>query len=248
MHASDHLKTGAQRSSSIPASEAMDILSHQLRTACTAIMGYAELISTHRRKLTDTKIDEALAIIRRRASDMAALADDLNELAQLDETGAKLHLVSKELGEVVNPSIVRARIAHPALTFRFARPIEPLPVLVDDRRMQTVIASLLDRAAQGAPNGSEILTQLALREDSAVMSVCDPGPPVDSQISESLFDRFSVASITQAGTGLALYLTRVIVEAHGGTVHAERAEGSTVFVLTLPLDPGIALYRESHET
>lgn len=116
-------------------------------------------------------------------------------------------------------------------------------VEVDPHRIEQVLVNLLSNAVKYGTAGSTIRIGLKGRSDdqSLELSVANLGETLAPDELERLFDRFYRAPRAEAGTepglGLGLYITRGLVEAHGGRIHAESHEGLTVFRMTLPMRP-----------
>ena len=118
-------------------------------------------------------------------------------------------------------------------------PAEPVVVHGDPDRLQQVLANLLDNARKNAPPDTPIQVALSRVDGHARLVVEDEGGGVDPDQMERIFEKFvrgRDGSVT--GTGLGLYISRRIVEAHGGRIWAESAPGEhTRFVVELPCEP-----------
>jgi len=124
-----------------------------------------------------------------------------------------------------------------------ARLPEQLAMRVDPLRIEQVVRNLIDNAIKYSPEGGQI--DVVLEEDpdrgSVVFSVRDRGVGVPPEHRAHIFDRFYQAHAggaltSMAGMGLGLYISRQIVELHGGTIEAEFPdEGGARFVVLLPL-------------
>jgi signal transduction histidine kinase len=113
-------------------------------------------------------------------------------------------------------------------------------MVVGDRdRLEQVLGNLLENAVKYSPDGSEISVNLDERGDTIVTSVCDRGIGIPADELAQVFERFHrgrhVSSTNYGGLGLGLYITKQIVERHGGTIWVESKEGSgTTFYFSLP--------------
>ncbi len=134
---------------------------------------------------------------------------------------------------------------HPDLRHRVRADVSPeLPVvLADPTRVQQALSNLLSNAIKFSPEGSEITVGARRRNDHIEFFVKDRGIGIPRQEQTRLFSRFHRATNAHdgdtPGSGLGLYITKGIVEAHGGTVHVETelGKGST-FSFTLPTVEG----------
>jgi two-component system sensor histidine kinase VicK len=115
-----------------------------------------------------------------------------------------------------------------------------LPVLdVDGERLRQVIVSLLGNAIKFSDPGGKVTARVKARDKELLFQVKDKGIGIDKEAMPHLFKRFYRAEdkLAHGGTGLGLFISRQIIEAHGGQIWAESkaGEGST-FSFTLPLN------------
>jgi signal transduction histidine kinase len=116
----------------------------------------------------------------------------------------------------------------------------------DRDRLEQVLGNLLENAVKYSPDGSEIFVGVEDRGDHVVTSVCDRGIGIPSDEIAQVFERFhrgrQVSSTNYGGLGLGLYITKQIIERHGGAIWVESKEGSgTTFYFTLPAETVPAL-------
>ena len=119
-------------------------------------------------------------------------------------------------------------------------PEEPLDAEADGDKLRQILANLVDNAVKFSPNGGKV-TVAARRagEEVVEVRVVDEGIGIPEEERARLFDRFFRASTAVRqqipGTGLGLYIARAIVEAHGGSIDVESADGQgTTFCVDLP--------------
>src|SRR5438067_1461675 len=107
-----------------------------------------------------------------------------------------------------------------------------------------MLGNLMEKAVKYSPDGSEILVTVEDRGDQVVTSVADRGIGIPSDELGQVFERFhrgrQVSSTNYGGLGLGLYITKQIVERHGGTIWVESREGQgTTFSFSLPIAPAV---------
>jgi signal transduction histidine kinase len=111
--------------------------------------------------------------------------------------------------------------------------MERTTISVDDLRIERVIANLIGNALKYAPKPSMVVVRLEIGPRAAQISVADAGPGMTADETEYVFDRHRRATNPRvhAGYGLGLYVSKRIVEAHGGRIGVEsiRGEGSRFF-------------------
>src|SRR5207245_5936238 len=108
---------------------------------------------------------------------------------------------------------------------------EMTAVIMGDRdRLEQVLGNLLENAVKYSPEGSEILVSVETRDGQVVTSVSDRGIGIPTDELNQIFERFhrgrQVSSTNYGGLGLGLYITKQIVDRHGGTIRVERKEGA----------------------
>lgn len=221
----------------------VSIAAHELRTPLTLIRGYGEmLLDGDLGPLADTQRD-CLEIIERSASRLLTITSELLDVTRI-ETG-RIELVLKP---VDLPTLVRAMTAEfgPELEARSQRltlriPSSLPPALGDETRAAQIIGNLLSNASKFTPQGGLITVDVALAEESGFLqvSVTDNGVGISAGDQAKLFNRFfraaSPPSTEAKGAGLGLYITRALVELHGGRIwfESELGRGST-FHVTFP--------------
>jgi two-component system phosphate regulon sensor histidine kinase PhoR len=214
-------------------------VSHELRTPLTSIQGYSEtLLDTIPH---DSPQREFLEIIRKNASRMARLTEDLLALARVESGEKRFEL------EVVSPEdLLRDAAQHFAETAG-GRNLQlevkdeaSQPVLADRDAIHHVFGNLLENAVKYGGSGTRVVLGARPLEDGVEFYVRDFGQGIPSEHLSRLFERFyrvdKARSRESGGTGLGLSIAKHIVLAHGGAIRAESElnHGAT-FLFTLPL-------------
>jgi two-component system sensor histidine kinase KdpD len=169
---------------------------------------------------------------------MSRLVTNLLDMARIQSGDVRLNLQWQPVEEVVG-SALRASgqqlIKHQVET-GLARDL-PL-VRFDAVLIERVLCNLIENATKYTPGGSCILIAAEVKGRFLKVSVSDNGPGLPRGMEEAIFEKFTRGERESAkpGIGLGLAICRAIVEAHGGTIHAEPASnGGASFVFTLPL-------------
>lgn len=212
--------------------------SHELRTPLAAIRGYAEL-TRRSREPVPPDIAQSMNRIESEAARMTTLVDDLLLLARLD-AGRPLEAVEVDLSMTVVDAVTDAHVTGPDHRWQLELEDEPVVVLGDPQRLHRVLVNLLSNAHLHTPPGTTVTTSLARSPDgSAVLSVVDDGPGIDSALMPTVFERFargdSSRSRTAGGTGLGMAIVSAVVLAHHGTVEVTSRPGRTEFAVRIPL-------------
>jgi two-component system CheB/CheR fusion protein len=216
-------------------------LSHELRNPMTAILAAASMLT--RIAADSPETTEPCGVIRRQASHIATLLDDLLDVSRVTQRKIKLRrevmeltLVGKEAIEAVAPLLA----AHQH-DFHLDIVDKPLWVDVDHTRMLQVLENLLTNAIKYTPDGGNIWLTLDREGPQAVIRVRDDGRGISPELLDSIFDIFVQSDDTlhrsEGGMGVGLTLVRSLVELHEGTIegHSDGLNQGSEFVARLPL-------------
>lgn len=217
--------------------ELISIVSHELRTPVAGVLGFLETSLDHWDQMDDDQRRSAVSRAAANARRLQAMARDVLDTQHL-ETGQLVQVLSPvELVAEVRDAVEAQRDVDSERTFELEVPETELWVSADADRLQQVLANLLDNARKNAPVVAPIHISLRTVDGEGEVTVRDHGPGVTEEARERIFDKFVRGrgeSVT--GTGLGLYISRQIVEAHGGRiwVESEPGEGAT-FRFRIPL-------------
>uniref|UniRef100_UPI003F493321 DUF4118 domain-containing protein n=1 Tax=Cupriavidus necator TaxID=106590 RepID=UPI003F493321 len=210
-------------------------VSHDLRTPLTALVGLADTLT--RNRLTAEAKRELTVAMRDKAKATAELVGKLLDMARLQSGAIKLKSDWQSLEEVLGSA--RRQLDPVLVGHRVSSRLPPdLPLCeFDPVLIERVLVNLLENAAKYTPPGSEVVVSATAGDDNLRVTVDDNGPGLPAGREEQLFGKFErgESESSTPGVGLGLAICRAIVEAHGGSMHAEqRSEGGARFVFTLP--------------
>lgn len=218
--------------------EFVALISHDLRTPLTSIMGYLEL-TLDDGNLTDEQ-RAYLDIVNRNADRLLHLVNDLLFVARLEAGQLDLHPGELDLAAVVRQSVAEAEPRAAAGGIDLSCEAGDVPAVQADRgRMFQLLDNLVSNAIKFTPAGGDVRVSLTPVNGVVRLEVSDTGIGIATAEQARLFERFFRASSASdrqiPGTGLGLYIARAIVEAHGGSiaVRSEPGEG-TSFRVELP--------------
>lgn len=221
--------------------ELLSVISHELRTPLTAIKSAAAILEKGRAGALNAPQGDFVAIIAKEAARLQQMLDDVLDAQALEAGRLAFEPAEGDLSEVlreVSEGFQSQAVAR-GLSFELAIAAAPLQARFDRRRLAQVLLHLLSNAAKFTEAGGAVRLR-AYREDAwVVVEVTDTGRGIAREDSDQLFRPFSqldMSTIRAAGgTGLGLFLSKAIVEAHGGSmaVQSEVGAGST-FRFTLP--------------
>ena len=221
--------------------EFINVAAHELRTPVQPILGMAELLELGfegGRAKTEVSREE-IDIILRNAKRLERLSSDVLETARIESQSLRLNKQIFSLREVISTCIKDAKnqIGDQDVTIRYdARDIV---MFADKGRISEVVSNILDNAIKFTYKGNITVSTEVKDNDNnpeAIVLISDEGAGIDSEIMSRLFSKFATKS--DKGTGLGLYISKSIVEAHGGKIWAKNNEeerGAT-FGFSLPLN------------
>ncbi len=214
------------------------MVSHDLRGPLTVVHGQAELLLRWlaRAGLAGREAHSANTILAA-ARRMNTMIQDLVDAARLEHGRLTLDLAPLELGPFALK--LKEQMASAAERIRVdAGPGLP-PVHADAGRLERVLTNLLSNALKYSPPDSEVTLGFALRQGEVVVSVADHGQGIAPEELPHLFQRYFrtlAARSHHEGLGLGLYISRMLVEAHGGRIWVESQVGmGSTFSFTLPI-------------
>jgi signal transduction histidine kinase len=221
--------------------EFLSVAAHELKTPLTSMLGYAQMLLLHMRAdlhLDEQIITRALQAIEQQSERLSRLVSRLLDIARIEGGRLGIEPTSTDLVSLVGAVADTIRIGAPGHRLVVRAP-ESLVATIDPLRLEQVLINLLDNAVKFSPPGADI--DIDLSETSmgmARLAVTDHGPGIKAEDRDRIFDRFYQAHSGQyaAGMGLGLYISRQIVEQHGGSISAEAPQdGGTRFVVVVPL-------------
>lgn len=219
--------------------EFISIASHELRTPIQPILNYVELA---KRGLVEPDI--AYDTIIGQARRLKALADDILDASRIE--GKRLSLNSEyfDINEVLSDIIKEKKLGlSPDVRITFS-PIQDVTVYADKLRIIQVLSNLVGNAVKFTKKGS-IQVKCSLLDQGSYLeiSVADTGAGIPDEIFSKLFTKFASKSVeqgTEHGTGLGLFISKGIIEAHGGTIAGTNNDnGGSTFRITLPIATNI---------
>src|SRR5919107_1574184 len=220
--------------------EFINIAAHELRTPIQPIIGMAELIESALQEKKDASIKpEAIEMIARNARRLHRLSEDILDIARIESNSLTLHKTLFSLKDVIVLLVEDCR-KQIQMDGRDVKILYPQPddieVYADKERIMQVLGNLLSNALKFTKQGTiTIHSEESNDKSQLTVKVTDTGLGIDPALRLRLFTKFATKS--DKGTGLGLYISKSIVEAHGGKIWAENnsdGKGAT-FTFTLPI-------------
>lgn len=214
------------------------MIAHDLRGPLTVMLGFIQILGKGREAVAPEVSDKAIRAAESQARRMDRLIGDLLDASHI---GTGRFTIERQRVDLVK--VARRVVEEQQATTARHRIVLRAPASLegwwDAGRIVQVLTNLLTNAIKYSPQGGEVQVNLARVNDSVVVKVTDRGIGLAPEDIPLLFEPFSRLYREQPvkGTGLGLYISKAIVEAHGGRIWAEspgRGKGS-IFVFTLPL-------------
>jgi PAS domain S-box-containing protein len=216
--------------------EFLAVVSHDLRTPLTAILGWAGMLLSG--NPDPVKLRRGLETIQRNARAQALLIDDLLDVARIISGKLRLEPCAVDINSVVLGALEAVHPSAQAKEVNLVSHLEKIPTTLGDAaRLQQVVWNLAMNAVKFTPKGGTVDVRVSRVNGDIQIQVRDTGRGIDPEFLPHVFDRFrqadSAPARSQDGLGLGLAIVHHIVELHEGTVVAESAgpgQGATFTV------------------
>ena len=211
--------------------EFVNIAAHELRTPIMPILGMTDILDAQFGQHNEIMLERKdFEIILRNARRLEKLATDVLDVSRIETQSFHLDEARFDLYEIIELAVEDAKRQTVLNNVRFVIEAESgMTVFADKSRIRQVLSNLLSNATRFTDDGSITVTAKEDRDNNCLLlSVSDTGTGVDPEIIPRLFEKFATRSGTdrpQSGSGLGLYVSKKIVEAHGGKIWAENNTG-----------------------
>ncbi len=227
-------------------SEFLAAMSHELRTPLTAIIGFSQLLEEKYFGDLNDKQMEYVRDILASANHLLEIINDVLDMSKVQAGKIELDLAAVNIKELLEGSlaVVHERALRNRIRLESEAPDElaALEIMVDRRKVRQVLFNLLSNAVKFTPAGGTVSVSCRLDGNEVIVKVTDTGIGIAAQHQKKIFNEFyqikGGAVDKTPGTGLGLYISKRIVEMHGGRIWVESAgEGKgSMFAFTLPLN------------
>ena len=229
----------------------INIAAHELRTPIQPIIGLTESLISHAKDIEQAKL---LEVVSRNAKRLKRLTEDILDITKIESQSFNLKKERFNLNDIIVNSIddmmtmtnkqSSNKIEKNLIKLQYHQP-QDIFIGADKGRISQVIHNLLDNAIKFTNVGTISINAQIKKgnkndddDEQLLVSVKDPGSGIDPEIMPRLFAKFATKSDTGTGLGLGLYISKSIVEAHGGRIWAENnkdGEKGSTFYFSLPL-------------
>ena len=229
--------------------EFINIAAHELRTPLQPILALTDLLS---QGIKDNEQLHLLNMISRNAKRLKRLSDDILDITKIESNTLSLNKEQFSLDELI-PEVIKDfknNPNHKQIRFEYNNLVNKCTIFADKNRISQVLSNLIENSVKFIDGKGMISVTVERKEDDKsnhisietntkdmiFVTVKDDGKGIDKEIMPKLFTKFVTKSFQ--GTGLGLYISKKIVEAHGGSLSADNnldGKGATL-CFSLPLD------------
>ncbi|HVF76594.1 MAG TPA: PAS domain-containing sensor histidine kinase [Acidimicrobiales bacterium] len=227
---------GSRRHQAATGIEIVSTVSHELRSPLTSVKGYTSLLLNRWDRLRDDQKKMMLEQVNHDADRVTRLITELLDISRLESGRLVLRRQMVDLKALAASVVEKVHMEYPDLEATVAFPDDVPAVYADPDKIVQVLTNLVENACKyGSPKG--LLVEADVAEHEVAVAVRDRGEGIPETDVSKIFTKFFRRAETKpTGSGLGLWISRGLVEAHGGRLTAESipGEGST-FRFTLPL-------------
>lgn len=219
--------------------EFINVAAHELRTPTQSIAGYCEMI-----ELFPENINKYLEPIKRNVERLSILINNILDVTRIESKNFRLERSYFDINIKINNVIKDIKLNYnfdrnKSIEIVFNSSSKPNMIFADKTKMYQAINNLLTNAIKFTDKGKITITlenKLINNKKYVVVKIKDMGKGIDQEILHKMFDKFTTKSDT--GTGLGLYITKKIIEMHGGTLKGYNNvdEIGATFEFTIPIE------------
>lgn len=210
-------------------------LSHDLRTPLAGILGTASTLRSQSDALSPAQREQLLANIENETRDLAAMADNVLQLARLSQPHAQLRKQWESVEEVLGAAASRLRKRWPDARIQLRVTPSLPPIYAEAALLAQVVANLVDNAVRHSGDEPRIELAAGRSRGGVFIAVRDHGPGLKGVDPQALFERYQQGAQRDSGAaGLGLAICKLVIDAHDGRIEARSCEPGVEFRIDLP--------------
>jgi len=217
-------------------------VSHDLRTPMAIVQGHADLMQMMLEGHdVPAQVPDSLDAILRAMRRMTVMVNDLVDSTRIESDQLVLQRDAISVAEYLAELRERLKTSMDVARISLEIPTDLPPVYADYNRLERILVNLLSNALKYSAPGTPVRVSARREDDMVAIAVSDEGAGISPKDLPHLFERFYRAKGARKseGLGLGLYITRLLVEAHGGEITVESTVGEgSAFTFTLPVVKG----------
>jgi signal transduction histidine kinase len=215
-------------------SDLVSTVSHEIRSPLTSVKGFTKTLLAKWDRFTDAQKRQMLATIEEDADRVTRLLGELLDVSRIDAGRVQLHRQMLDVPAIADRVIERMRVHGDGTRLSAGFPEEVPRLYADPDKVEQILTNLVENAVKYGDGNVHVSAEV---DDSEVcFTVTDEGPGIPASQLTTIFGKFfRRAGERRSGTGLGLYISRGLVEAHGGRIWAEsEPDNGASFHFTLP--------------
>jgi signal transduction histidine kinase len=225
----------SRRGGGVEGIEVISTVSHELRSPLTSVRGYTSLLLNRWDRLADDQKRTMLEQVNHDAGRVTRLVTELLDISRLESGRLVLRRQLVDLPALAANVVEKVRMVEPEVDAELSFPGDFPRVYADPDKIEQVLTNLVENAAKyGNPKGMRIFGRH--RDGMVTVAVADKGEGIPERDLRRVFSKFFRRAETRpTGSGLGLWISRGLVEAHGGSlVVASQVGAGSTFSFTLP--------------
>lgn len=220
----------------------VSMAAHELRTPLAATRGYLELITFKEGENVAPDIKNYLGQALKSTAELGGLIDNLLGVTRIERGTLTLHPEKVDIAADIQQAIRNASFSasDKRITLTYDGPASDCFVIADQIALHEVVNNLINNAIKYTNSGGSVAVSLARQDKNYIINFKDTGIGIPKQAMQNLFTKFyrvhGGLNSGSTGTGLGLFISKSIIERHGGTISVESVEGKgSTFTVTLPV-------------
>ncbi len=219
-------------------------ISHDIKTPLTTMKGYLSALLKYPDKITPDQRDSYLRVINSEIDRINRMLNNLMDFRKLEGNVLKINPIKFDILKIINKVIEIFRVSYVNFQFEIKTHLDNLIVFADKDKVEQVLHNLLSNAVKYSPTGGKITITVEISSEQknqyALISVQDQGMGIPQEEIDKIFEKYyRIKEATKkrvSGKGLGLYITKKIIELHGGKIWAKSQLGKgTTFYFTLTI-------------
>lgn len=217
-------------------------VSHELRTPLTSIRGFAQTMLSSWDALDDENKKKFIQIIEQQSNRLINLVENMLSVSKLQSFKDKFVYKNANVNSLIEPIVQIIKQQYPEHIFESDFNKKIPKILVDTDKFQQIMTNLIENAAKYSNEGTKITikTDFSCCPDYISVKVTDEGIGISESDFDKIFTKFSRLDnpLTRKiqGSGLGLYITKVLVEKMNGQISLESKDGQTTFEIFIPVE------------
>ena len=223
-------------------SDFVSMVSHELRNPLATIRGFGQLLRDKPRTLDAGQRRQAYDVIVRQVDRMASLVENVLDVSRMESDTFSYAFIAYDPRQLLDECLEEIRASWSERRFELETPGSLPQASGDPDRLKQVLLNLLSNACRYSPPEADVTLRAERNGDEYRVDVIDRGAGIAPEHIGMLFQRFARVRTPDTakvrGTGLGLYISRRIVEAHGGRIWVDSRPGAgSTFSVMLPITP-----------